>query len=203
MLLAGMMVFGNYANAQNEDIDAEIARLKKQRELKRLQRQIAAEEKLGEEMEIPCVAASMDDENYFREYGKGTNVDAQEAREQAMEAAKEMIRKKLGEMVIGIVDQYSERSRGSAQSPATQRKTKDLFKAKVEGMLDITEKVCEKQYLNEMGTYDVYYTIQISKARMKAELEKTAKEAGMKEEQAFRDAFDATFDRLNDIQEGA
>ena len=201
MLLCGMMVLVNTpVLAQNEDIDAEIARLKKQRELKRLQREIAAEDKLGAEMEIPCVAASLDDENYFREYGKGTNADAQEAREQAMDAAKEMIRKKLGEMVVGIVDQYSSRSRGSQQSPATQRKTKDLLKAKVEGMLDISEKVCEKQYLNDYGTYDAYYTIQISKARMKEEMQKAAKEAGLSEERAFREAFDATFDRLNDIQ---
>lgn len=202
MLLCGMMMFGNYVIAQNEDIDAEIARLKKQRELKRLQREIAAEERLGAEMEIPCVAASLDDENYFREYGKGTNADAQEAREQAMDAAKEMIRKKLGEMVVGIVDQYSDRARGSHQTPTTQRKTKELLKAKIEGMLDITEKVCEKQYLNNLGTYDAYYTIQISKARMKEELQKAAKEAGMNEERAFRDAFDETFNRLSDIEGG-
>lgn len=200
MMLCGMLMIGNYAIAQNEDIDAEIAKLKKQRELLRLQREVAAEEKLGAEMEIPCVAASMDDENYFREFGKATHADAQEARELAMDAAKDMIRKKLGEFVVGVVDQYSNHSRGTKQTPTAVRKGQDLFKGKVEGMLDFTEKICEKQYLNNMGTYDAYYTIQISKARMKDAMQKAAKEAGMNDEKAFRDAFDATFDKLSGME---
>lgn len=199
MLLAGMM-FGNYCYAQTDDIDAEIARLKKQRELKRLQREVAAEDKLGAEMEIPCVAASMDDENYFREFGKATHADAQEARELAMDAAKDMIRKKLSEFVVGVVDQYSNHSRGTKQTPTAVRKGQDLLKAKISGVLDFSEKVCEKHFLNAAGTYDAYYTIQISKAKMKSEMQKAAKEAGMNDEKAFRDAFDDTFNKLSDLE---
>lgn len=203
MLLCGIMMFSvNTVNAQNEDIDAEIARLKKQRELKRLQREIAAEDKLGAEMEIPCVAASLDDENYFREFGKGTDADAQEAREQAMDAAKDMIRKKLGEFVTGVVSQYHSSSRGAGLTPASSRKTQSLFESKVEGILDFAEKVCEKQYLNDYGTYDAYYTIQISKAKMKDTMQQAAKQAGLNDEKAFRDAFDSTFKKLSDIESG-
>lgn len=146
--------------------DPEIAALKKQIEMAKLEQELAAIHAAGTNVEIPC-AEYQDDADYFRDFGVGTSNNLQSARKDAIMAAKSMIRQKLAEFVQGFTTDYANSYAGSKADDDVQRKMESDMKAAVEGMLNAAGKVCESRRTNDRGTIDYYYAIEIPKKDMK------------------------------------
>lgn len=146
--------------------DPEVAALKKQIEMQKLQNELTALQKEGAHVGIPC-AEFQDDETYFRDFGVGTNQNLQSARLDALKAAKSMIRRRLAEFVQGFSTDYSNSYAGTQPGSDVQRKMEDDMMSAIEGMLNSADKICEERKINERGTNDYYYAIQISKKDLK------------------------------------
>ena len=69
---------------------------------------------LGEEIQMPCVLESMDDDEYFRDMGTATSINMQSARTGALQAAQDMIMQKLGGYVEGLSETYARTIAGQA-----------------------------------------------------------------------------------------
>ncbi len=121
----------------------------------------------------PCMEASYDDEDYFRDYGVG-NVEGgneQLARERATKAAKDMIKARLGEYVQGMTDYFFESySSNKSDKDAAANRTLTKLNGVVEGMLRNADKVCEKIGVDAKGNTKVYYAIQIPKKELNKKL---------------------------------
>ena len=117
----------------------------------------------GQRVFIPCVDESMDDDTYFRDLGIGTNINKQSARKAAVEAAKSMIKSRLGGMIKGVATDYSRMVSGQAPADKVQRLIEEEFTQVVEKMLNDADKTCEDMYQLESGEFEAYYAIQISK----------------------------------------
>ena len=117
----------------------------------------------GNRVAIPCVDASMDDDDYFRDLGIGTSINKQSARKAAVEAAKSMIKSRLGGMIKGVSTDYSRMVSGQAPADKVQRIIEEEFTQVVEKMLNDADKTCEDMYQVESGEFEAYYAIQISK----------------------------------------
>ncbi|MBQ9638956.1 MAG: hypothetical protein IJV22_05315 [Bacteroidales bacterium] len=194
-LMSLLLAMGAVAPAMgqsNDDIDAEIARLKKMRELKRLQREVAAEDKRGARMDLPCYENSVDDDEYIRDRGIGKDKDEGEAIRLAMEDCKQKMRMKLEEQVVALTDNYSHTVKGNTVPQSTLRKSQSLFRGKVDGVLKRCRKTCEDVMLDEYGMIQAFYAMESPVDDFEKELMKAAKQAGL-DEKAFRAAFDETF----------
>lgn len=117
----------------------------------------------GQRVAIPCVDASMDDDDYFRDLGIGTSINKQSARKAAVEAAKSMIKSRLGGMIKGVSTDYSRMVSGQAPADKVQRIIEEEFTQVVEKMLNDADKTCEDMYQLASGEFEAYYAIQISK----------------------------------------
>ena len=146
--------------------DPEVAALKKQIEMQKLQNELKAVQAAGAHVDIPC-AEFQDDKDYFRDFGVGTSQNLQSARKDAIMAAKSMIRQKLAEFVQGFSTDYANSYAGKAAGDDVQRKMESDMMAVVEGMLNEAGKVCEERRINERGTNDYYYAIEIPKRELK------------------------------------
>ena len=104
--------------------DPEVAALKKQIEMQKLQNELKAVQAAGAHTEIPC-AEFQDDDTYFRDFGVGTSQNLQSARLDALKAAKSMIRRRLAEFVKGFSTDYSNSYAGSQPGSDVQRKMED------------------------------------------------------------------------------
>lgn len=122
---------------------------------------------VGVDIILPCVDESMDDTEYFRDFGEGQALTIQDARTAAIKAARGMIHRKLAEFVQGVSSDYS-RTVSSGQSGAskTQSMLEDLFDGVVSDMLNHSEKICEKMQQSEDGNYHSFIAIQIPKGAM-------------------------------------
>lgn len=118
------------------------------------------------EIELPCVDESMDNDDYFKAMGTATNVNMQNARSAAFDAAKSMLNKRLGGFVTGLSTDYSRTVAGDAQMDKVQRMMESEMYAVVERMLNDASKTCEKMYQNQSGNYESYIAIQVSKKEM-------------------------------------
>lgn len=118
------------------------------------------------EIELPCVDESMDTDDYFKAMGTATNVNMQNARSAAFDAAKSMLNKRLGGFVTGLSTDYSRTVAGDAQVDKVQRMMESEMYAVVERMLNDASKTCEKMYQNQSGNYESYIAIQVSKKEM-------------------------------------
>ena len=146
--------------------DPEVAALKKQIEMQKLQNELKAVQAAGAHTEIPC-AEFQDDDTYFRDFGVGTSQNLQSARLDALKAAKSMIRRRLAEFVKGFSTDYSNSYAGSQPGSDVQRKMEDDMMSVVDGMLNSADKICEERRINDRGTNDYYYAIQIPKKELK------------------------------------
>lgn len=146
--------------------DPEVAALKKQIELEKLQNELKAVQAAGAHTDIPC-AEFQDDDTYFRDFGVGTSQNLQSARLDALKAAKSMIRRRLAEFVKGFSTDYSNSYAGSQPGSDVQRKMEDDMMSVVDGMLNSADKICEERRINDRGTNDYYYAIQIPKKELK------------------------------------
>lgn len=117
----------------------------------------------GKRMMIPCVDASMDDDDYFRDLGIGTNINKQSARKAAVEAAKSMIKSRLGGVIKGVATDYSRMVSGQAPADKVQRIIEEEFTQVVDKVLNDADKTCEDMYQLNSGEFEAYYAIQISK----------------------------------------
>lgn len=120
----------------------------------------------GKRMALPCVDASMDDDDYFRDLGIGTSINKQSARKAAVEASKSMIKSRLGGMIKGVSTDYSRTVAGQAPADKVQRIIEEEFTQVVEKMLNDADKTCEDMYQVASGEFESYYAIQISKKEM-------------------------------------
>lgn len=149
--------------------DREIAELKHRLEMVQLQKELDATLAEGISVEIPCLEYSMDDADYFRDYGIGTDEgnNMQNARRNALNDAKAAIRRHLSEFVQGLSTDYYNSYAGTTSSVnANQSKMEEEFMGLVEGKLNNVERLCEDHRLNERGQHVYYIAIQIPKKEL-------------------------------------
>lgn len=172
------------APAQKVDpMQAKIDSLKKVKELRELEREmeldqikhdqaIAAAAASGTEISIPCVEVSFDDDTYFRDLGIGrvSGNNKQSARRDAVKAAKDMIKARLGEFVQGVTSTYFNSYAGSSASDDVQRKMEDKLNGVVEKMLNDADHECEKSIVDPKGNLEWYYVVRIPKGDLKKQM---------------------------------
>lgn len=115
----------------------------------------------GEELLLPCVEESMDDDNYFRDMGTATSVNMQSARTGALQAAQDMIWQKLGGYVEGLADTYSRTVAGQAAQEKVQRLMEEGMSKVVQERINHAQKTCEKMYNKGTEGYTSFIAIQI------------------------------------------
>lgn len=215
MLLVSMMFISAPVDAQSrkerkarekaewqahQQHEAEMAALKRQMELDSMKAVAAKKTMRGIESDIPCIAASFDDEEYFRDYGKGTNANEQAARMAAFDGAKQMIYKKLSHYVEGVMKNYTSSTIGNGTGDDVIARMESNLNGAVVRMLNDASKVCEKSYQNNRGTWDSYYTIEISKKGLKKEMQQaivTDNELRAKvNQEVFEKATEGQFERM-------
>lgn len=118
------------------------------------------------EIDLPCVDESMDNDDYFRAMGTATNLNMQNARTAAFDAAKSMLTKRLGGFITGLATDYTRSLAGDAQMDKVQRAMESEMYTVVERMLNDAAKTCEKMYQNQSGNYESYIAIQVSKKEL-------------------------------------
>ncbi len=142
------------------------------------------------DMDIPCMAESMDDPFYFRDYGTDQSANLQTSRTRALLAAKNLCKLKLSEFVSGVTHDYiGAYAVGTEAASALESKMQNTMDGVIEGMLNNAEKTCETVRKNGNGQYVVYYGIQISKE----ELIKKSSEALSADQKLGIDFNDAKF----------
>lgn len=143
----------------------------------------------GEFYEMPCVDASMDDDNYFRGLGVGTNINLQNARTAAMQSARQMLLERLGGFVQGLSSDYARTISGQAPADKVQRALEDGFDKLVEKMVNDAQKTCEKFSKLGTGEFQSYIAIQIPKKQMMDNMLNTVSESEELEIEFNRDQF--------------
>lgn len=121
---------------------------------------------LGEEMSLPCVYESMDDDEYFRDMGTATSINMQSARTGALQAAQDMIMQKLGGYVEGLSEMYSRTAAGQAQQDKVQRLMENDMNKVVQERVNHAQKTCEKMYNKGAEGYTSFIAIQIPVKKM-------------------------------------
>lgn len=118
------------------------------------------------EVDIPCLSESYDDDQYFRAVGTATNMNQQNARTAAYDAAKSMLMKRLGGLAKGLATDYSRTMAGDAQIDKVQRAIEGEITTVIERLVNDSYKTCEKMYQNQAGNYESYIAIRVSKAEI-------------------------------------
>lgn len=118
------------------------------------------------ELEQPCVEESFDDDQYFKAMGTATNVNKQNARTAAFDAAKSMLMKRLGGFAKGLSTDYSRTLAGDAQMEKVQRAMEGEITTVIERLVNDAYKTCDKLYQNQAGNYESYIAIRVSKAEI-------------------------------------
>lgn len=127
---------------------------------------ITQEQMGNKEIELPCSGYDRDSEEYFGGSGVGENVNMQNARLAALNAAKSMINAKIGGLAKGLATDYVRTQSGAAQQDDVQRIAEREVTAVIERMLNDAEQVCEKMYQTPNGTYQSHIAIRISKKEL-------------------------------------
>lgn len=128
---------------------------------------VVTQQEMGnKEVELPCAKYDNDSEGYFTGMGLGENVNAQNARLAALNAAKSMINAKLGGLAKGLATDYVRTQAGGAVQDDVQRIAEGEVTKVIEKMLNDAEQTCEKLYQTPSGTYQSHIAIRISKKEM-------------------------------------
>ncbi|MBR1850292.1 MAG: hypothetical protein IJ789_02850 [Bacteroidales bacterium] len=127
---------------------------------------ITQEQMGNKEISLPCADAGQDSKEYFGGMGVAENVNMQNARLAAINAAKSMINAKLGGLARGIATDYVRTQAGGAQLDDVQRIAEREIASIVERMLNDAEQTCEKLYQTPSGTYQSHIAIRISKKEL-------------------------------------
>ena len=120
----------------------------------------------NKEVELPCAKYDHDTDDYFTGMGVAENVNMQNARLAALNAAKSMVNAKLGGLAKGLSTDYVRTQAGAAHQDDVQRLAEREVTAVIERMLDDAEQTCEKMYQTPAGTYQSHIAIRISKKEM-------------------------------------
>lgn len=139
--------------------------------------------------DLPCVDASLDDDEYFKGLGVGTHVNLQSARTAAMDAAQSMLQKRLGGFIQGLATDYSRTVAGQAPADKVQRLMEGEMDKIVEKMVNDASKTCEKFSQLKTGEYQSYIAIQIPKKKMMDDMLNTLTENEELEIEFNRDQF--------------
>ncbi len=139
--------------------------------------------------DLPCVDASLDDDEYFKGLGVGTHVNLQSARTAAMDAAQSMLQKRLGGFIQGLATDYSRTAAGQAPADKVQRLMEGEMDKIVEKMVNDASKTCEKFSQLKTGEYQSYIAIQIPKKKMMDDMLNTLTENEELEIEFNRDQF--------------
>ena len=137
----------------------------------------------GVEMSIPCDVK--DDADFFRASGTATNINQQNARTAALNAAKSMINQKLGGTIKGITTDYQRSLAGNAQQEDIARLMEGEFQMAVDRTLNDAGQICEKMFRTDAGNYESWIGIEISKKKLAAEMEK-----GLSENEKLKVVYD-------------
>ena len=133
----------------------------------RSNKNVITQEQMGnKEVELPCAGAGQDSEDYFGGMGVAENVNMQNARLAAINAAKSMVNAKLGGLAKGLATDYVRTQAGGAQMDDVQRIAEREITAVIERMLNDAEQTCEKLYQTPSGTYQSHIAIRISKKEL-------------------------------------
>ena len=127
-------------------------------------------------IELPCEGFDRDSQEYFTGMGIGENVNMQNARNAAFDAAKGMVLRKMGGVVKGISTDYSRSMAGNARQDDVQRMVESELTTAVEKTLNDAEKTCEKMFQTNSGTYRTHMAIQISKKALVDQMSKSLSE---------------------------
>ena len=154
-------------------------------------RQVAkSQQELGNrEIQMPCTEAGFDTKDYYAGMGIGENVNMQNARTAAIDAAKQMLLKKVGGMVKGLATSYSKSTSGNAPQDAVERIIEGEFATVVEKMLNDADQTCEKMYQTATGTYQSHIALRISKAEIAKEVSTALSENDQLKAQFDREQF--------------
>lgn len=139
--------------------------------------------------DLPCVDASLDDDEYFKGLGVGTHVNLQSARTAAMDAAQSMLQKRLGGFIQGLATDYSRTVAGQAPADKVQRLMEGEMDKIVEKMVNDASKTCEKFSQLKTGEYQSYIAIQVPKKKMMDDMLNTLTENEELEIEFNRDQF--------------
>ena len=133
----------------------------------RSNKNVVTQEQMGNrEVELPCSGYDRDTEEYFGGSGVGENVNMQNARMAALNAAKSMINAKIGGLAKGVSTDYVRTQSGAAQQDDVQRLAEREITQVIERVLNDAEQVCEKMYQTPNGTYQSHIAIRISKKEL-------------------------------------
>lgn len=132
---------------------------------------VTPEQRGRTKIEIPCLSESYDDDQYFKAVGTATNMNQQNARSAAYDAAKSMLMKRLGGFAKGLATDYSRTLAGDAQIDKVQRAMEGEITTVIERLVNDSYKTCEEMYQNQAGNYESYIAIRVSKAEIIKEVQ--------------------------------
>ena len=119
----------------------------------------------GKKIITPCVEKSMDDKDFYRGLGIGTDVNAGNARSAAIESAQAEIQAKLGGFIKGISSNYKRTMAGNTGEHTQRALEGELFKS-VEKILNDAEKICDETTQDQRGAFNAFMVLQISKEQL-------------------------------------
>lgn len=121
----------------------------------------------GMDLDMPCAEYGMDNDDYFRATGTGTNLSLENARLAALENAQAMVNRKLGGYVQGLSTDYSRNVRGdNAKASKVQSIIEGEFARLVEEKLDHAQQTCDKLKILPDGNFIAFISIQIPKKEL-------------------------------------
>ena len=128
---------------------------------------VTTQEQLGnKELELPCAGYDQDSDEYFTGMGIGENVNMQNARLAALNAAKQMINAKIGGVARGLATDYSRTMGGNVAQQDVQGIVEREVTQVIDRMMNDVEQTCEKMYQTQNGTYQSHIAIRISKKEL-------------------------------------
>ena len=128
---------------------------------------VTTQEQLGnKEIELPCAGYDQDSDEYFTGMGIGENVNMQNARLAALNAAKQMINAKIGGVARGLATDYSRTMGGNVAQQDVQGIVERDVTQVIDRMMNYVQQTCEKMYQTQNGTYQSHIAIRISKKEL-------------------------------------
>ncbi|MCF8365014.1 MAG: hypothetical protein K9H16_04490 [Bacteroidales bacterium] len=113
-----------------------------------------------------CMEYSYDDAEYYRSLGTSADANYQRARQEAIEDAQGMIRRRLNGLVTRAAKDFL---RSSTLPSGTEISEADLVSAgttAVEKMIGDALKTCEQRSIDNLGRFNVYFSIEIPKDKL-------------------------------------
>lgn len=124
---------------------------------------------------LPCMREAMDDAEYFRALGVGSNRQISMARNKALRNAKNQIRAKMSEFVDRMSSDFMSIYEGDVVDEA-QSEFKETVNVVSQGVLNHAEQICEKMGRTEKGLPESYIVLQVSKKEIKKEITDSVQE---------------------------